>query len=63
MQKVKVGKKFLSFTYDFMDDYKQTPLHYACQLNKLECAKILLFHAGCNINICGKSGFRPRDLI
>jgi hypothetical protein len=59
----KYRKNWKFRSIDFVDRDGQTPLHKACQNNKVECVKILMFEKGCNINIFDENGQRPRDLI
>lgn len=53
----------MNFSIDFIDDEGLTPLHYACQLNKPQCAEILLLENGASLDISSEAGIRPRELI
>lgn len=51
------------FSIDFVDAGGLTPLHYACQNNRLQCIELLLFENGASLGISCDAGFRPKDLI
>ena len=51
------------FSIDFEDADGLTPLHYACQNNRLKCIELLLFENGASLGISCDAGFRPKDLI
>jgi hypothetical protein len=51
------------FNVDIIDDDGLTPLHYSCQYNKPQCAKILLLESGASIDLSCEAGFRPRELL
>ena len=40
-----------------------SPLHYSCQYNQPQCAKILLLENGASIDLSCEAGFRCRELL